>query len=317
MSPCNDGRAPTFVRGTSESHIDIMFASVTVRRSVSDWRVRDDESLSLHKYISFDLESGIQNSQTPQNHGWATKKIDKHLLSVALAARPYVPTPRSTIDEEADQLVGWITLAADGCEPKRQLPTSRRPVHWWNSDIGELRKKCLCTRRIFQRKRKRYGDADSQVHEARWNELRKSLSTAIKIAKEKAWSDLIEMVDKDPWGKPYKVVVKRLRSARPIPGIDLPGRLESIVNQLFPTVPARLTSPANGPAGDLTTVSEVVAAARSLPNQKAHGPDGITNEMLKVTVSCKPNFFQRAFNRCLTEGQFPTSCKVVSGESSY
>lgn len=160
MVPCNDGRAPTFVRGRSKSHIDITFASATVRRRVSDWRVRDNESLSPHKNISFNMKPGVQNPQTPQNHGWATNKIDKHLLSVALNARPYVPTPSSTIDEEADQLCGWITLAVDGCVPKRQLSNSRRLAHWWNCDIGELRKKCLSAKRIFQRKRKKYGDEE-------------------------------------------------------------------------------------------------------------------------------------------------------------
>jgi hypothetical protein len=45
---------------------------------------------------------------------------------------------------------------------------------------------------------------------------------------------LIATVDSDVWGKPYKIVMRRLRRPRPIPGIELPGRLKGIVNGLFP-----------------------------------------------------------------------------------
>jgi len=39
----------------------------------------------------------------------------------------------------------------------------------------------------------------------------------------------------DPWGLPYKIVTKKLIGRKPIPGISVPGRMEAIVNELFPS----------------------------------------------------------------------------------
>lgn len=38
---CNVGNRPTFVRGASESHIDVTFVSRSLLRNVSNWRVLD------------------------------------------------------------------------------------------------------------------------------------------------------------------------------------------------------------------------------------------------------------------------------------
>jgi len=122
---------------------------------------------------------------------------------------------------------------------KRRPGTGRPPVLWWSQDIGTLRSDCLKARRTFQRKRVRLEEEGSREYQERWKILRKSLAKAIKEAKEKSWAELIATVDGDPWGKPYKVVMKRLRRHKPIPGIELPGKLESVVGAFFPFVQNR------------------------------------------------------------------------------
>ncbi|KAE9522341.1 hypothetical protein AGLY_017253 [Aphis glycines] len=103
--------------------------------------------------------------------------------------------------------------------------------------------------------------------------------------------------------------MKRLRSNKPIPGIDQPGRLESIVNSLFSTMPPRQTTLMLGIVEILVTKSEIEAAARSMCNRKAPGPDCISNELLKAAVSSNPNAFKRIFSRCMSEGRFPAIWK--------
>jgi len=121
--------------------------------------------------------------------------------------------------------------------------------------------------------------------------------------------ELITTVEKDPWGKPYSVVMKRLRSNRPIPGIDLPGRLKNIVNSLFPTILPRQTTPTRGIVENLVKKSEIEAAASSMCNRKTLGTDCISNELLKATVSSNLNAFERIFSRCMSEGRFPAIWK--------
>lgn len=308
MAVCNAGNAPTFVRGSSESHIDVTFASNRIRGSIHNWRVSDAESLSLHKYIVFEI--GTDAAQTQQrNNGWAVGNINRTMLSMALAVAPPISTTGTDANEEAVQLVSWMTQAVSRCTPKRHQGAGRHPAYWWNNEIGGLRKECLKARRLFQRKRNSPNEDLCRELQGRWKGLRKSLAIAIKAAKEKAWAELISIVDKDPWGKPFKIIMKRLRRPKPIPGIELPGRLEAIVDTLFPDGQAPVHT-IGSPDMDVDvqapfTISEITAAARSLPNGKAPGPDGIPNEVIKVATSVDPQRFQSAFNLCISEGKFP------------
>lgn len=319
MSACNEGNAPTFVRDSSESHIDITFASVGVRGSIDNWRVLDTPSLSLHRYIMFEVNALASWPRHPQpQSGWAVRRMDKQLLSTSLALTPgqHLP-PTSSVEDEAENLVDWMTQAANKCVPKRSPGGSKRPTVWWSKEIGNIRGDCLKARRIFQRMRKRLGEDGSRAYQERWKEIRKSLSVAIKVAKEKAWASLVASVDNDIWGKPYKTVMKRLNRRKLIPGIDLPGRLEGVVEALFPTVGQRSTSdrgsldpPSTGYVEHSPiTMREVVEVAKTLPNGKAPGPDGIFNEIIKEAVLCDPQRFQLLFNKCILEGRFPSNWK--------
>lgn len=308
---CNDGQSPTFVRNQSKSYIDVSFVSSRILGLVKNWTVREDESLSLHRYISFEVDGQTTTTSTPSS-GWVTSNIGIYRLRTALGL-PENPTPAITAaDPAADNLVEWLTQAADSCLTKR-LRDNRRPVPWWNEEIRSLRKECLRTRRIFQRQRLRLGADCSQAHEEIWKANRKQLALAIKVAKEKCWSDLIATVDNDPWGKPYKIVTKRLRRQRPIPGIQLPGRVDSITDALFPTVPCPsrpVAIPVSEESPILFSAEELTTAARSLPNRKAPGPDGLSNEIIKAAVSANPSRFLRTFNTCLASGKFPDRWKL-------
>lgn len=45
-----------------------------------------------------------------------------------------------------------------------------------------------------------------------------ALVNAIKKAKESAWAEFYALVNDDPWGKPYRLVMFRLGVRRLIPG---------------------------------------------------------------------------------------------------
>jgi ribonuclease HI len=51
----NDGNAPTFANSVRQEVIDITVCSMDLVSEISNWRVWDEESLSDHKYIRFDL----------------------------------------------------------------------------------------------------------------------------------------------------------------------------------------------------------------------------------------------------------------------
>jgi len=115
--------------------------------------------------------------------------------------------------------------------------TKRRPVYWWSADIAEQRKSCLKARRAYTRKRKRADEAGSASERDHFKQQRKILAAKIAESKDKHWSDLCAQVDGDPWGKPYSIVMKKLVRRKPIPGLEIPGRLDAIVGTLFPRRP--------------------------------------------------------------------------------
>lgn len=65
---------------------------------------------------------------------------------------------------------------------------------------------------------------------------------AIKRAKGDAWKKLCDLVEQNTWGLPYKLVMGKLWRPPPIPELNAPGRIEHIVNGLFPTHQRRDTT---------------------------------------------------------------------------
>jgi hypothetical protein len=48
-----------------------------------------------------------------------------------------------------------------------------------------------------------------------YREKRRALQQEIQIAKARSWMELVESVESDPWGRPYRLVTKKLRPPPP------------------------------------------------------------------------------------------------------
>lgn len=137
-----------------------------------------------------------------------------------------------------------------------------------------------------------------------------ALVGAIKNIKQAAWAELCGLVNDDPWGKPYRLVMSRLGVRRPIPGIITQSRMEAIVDGLFPTqaiMSCREWSP-DDPFSPVT-VQEVQSLALDIPSNKAPGLDGIPGKALKITAKHRPDLLVGIFNKCLDKGVFPVAWK--------
>ena len=140
---------------------------------------------------------------------------------------------------------------------------------------------------------------------------RSKLTKAIKRSKRLCWTELIEVVDEDPWGKPYKVVITRDPSQEPVmTQPTCPEKLEKIVSTLFPKQKL-FAYQVKQQDDDIPPISreELLQANNRVGNNKAPGMDNVSNVALKTTIKAAPDMFLDIYNTCLAEGTFPERWK--------
>lgn len=71
--------------------------------------------------------------------------------------------------------------------------------------------------------------------EKEYRETKRELRMLIKKAKSKAWQELTQTVDNDPWGLLYQIVMNRLRRNTPtLTEMIEKEVLENTLSELFP-----------------------------------------------------------------------------------
>lgn len=195
---------------------------------------------------------------------------------------------------------------------KARYRGNKKPMHWWTKNIEELRKKCLSTRRKLKRSNRKKGRKPDSPELISYREAQRELKIEIEKSKKRNWEALCKQVDVDPWGLPYKIVTKKLIERTPIPGIAEPGRIDAIVEGLFPSKKENIW---HTPKGSITfpeiTMSEIIECATNIPRGKAPGPDGIPHTIIHKVATVRPNILCNAFNSCCKEACFPEDWKVA------
>ncbi|KMQ85535.1 reverse transcriptase, partial [Lasius niger] len=120
----------------------------------------------------------------------------------------------------------------------RAKPRPQRAAYWWTEEIADLRRTSVQARRRFKRMRRRgLGDNDEGMAEAleHYRTSRNALSAAIKKSKARSWDEQLQDLNADPWGRPYKAVMKKLRRWTPpvTEALDT-DVLDNILSTLFP-----------------------------------------------------------------------------------
>ena len=115
---------------------------------------------------------------------------------------------------------------------------------------------------------------------------------AIKQSKRQCWKASCTNVDRDPWGTPYRLVIRKLQaSRRAVAPTDVPTELK-IIEALFPKGAPRESYPTDvTPEVPLFQMRELKLAANRLDSGKAPGPDEIPNEVLRATIRESLNSF--------------------------
>lgn len=333
----NEGSKPTFVGRGRGSIVDLTAVSESIVRRVHGWRVRDDiENMSDHQYITFSLRDSVVRASLRMEapRGWRTDgAINVQHMEVGLLIAQWIGDPAllsasANVNQRARAVHEAITTACDFAL-KRIVPSppGKPPTYWWNAEIAAKRRECIrakrakarCSSKLYRRLSReaaqgvaidvtREEEAASAAARA-YKEARKSLKSSIARSKEACWRELIASVDNDPWGKPYKLVTRKLRGPSATSRMDRETVL-GITDSLFPLHPPMDTHPLAIEEAPPFSIEEVDRAVhRAQRKNTAPGLDNITGKIIKCVHQICPSMLLGLFNQCIKEGAIPTSWK--------
>ncbi|XP_017890567.1 uncharacterized protein LOC108632659 [Ceratina calcarata] len=211
----NRGNAPTCIRQHGSSIVDITWANEEARKRIYDWQVQEGvETLSDHAYISMSVRydksapGNMKNTSSQYFPRWNVKKFDSDLCKALLLIETWNPKRANQINlkEEINKLEDALTRACNLSMPKKKMLSTKPPNDWWNDELSTLRQDCQRKRRTWQKSRKKQNQNtdESQMKYEHYKEAKLHLIKAIMAAKRQTWKRLLETLDNDPWGKPYK-----------------------------------------------------------------------------------------------------------------
>lgn len=310
MTIMNVGREATFTSAMGHSSIvDVTLAAANLAAHVSKWKVMEDESLSDHKYISFEVrETGhITKNTTSKQATWMVTKesTDRATMYFGNKTQLVVETPN------ADELDAALLETCKKCFRPRRGKRDKKPVYWWTPEISGKRARCIKLRREITRMRRTQESWSSKWEQ--YKEHRTILKNLIKDSKIKCWRKLVNDLQDDIWGTGYQIIMKRL-GRKNTPNITDEKRIE-LAQKLFPTREKEVwkytaENESNLNVGDLeiTAVNVREAAVRIKP-KKAPGPDGVPPELVRSTANHYSEIYAKVFTNLFRQGSFPKKWK--------
>lgn len=305
----NVGETPTFIRGNSNSILDITVCSRGILRKIKRWRVSEEENLSDHQTIFFEMGDIVENTDDESANRensvkWMYEEGKRDILKMLLERE---------FEGSDCEPVECIEKLQEACETifgrknRNGNGTNRKGMYWWNKEIASKRKMCHRQRRRLVRTNKRNDvmEAEKRVVRQEYYRLKEELREEINKSKRESWKKLCNELNKNVWGNGYKIVCNKFKVG---PTVKLNVRQKrEIAEELFPrhekvTWRVEEVSEMNIPK---FTMEEVGEAFLNTRNKKAPGPDGIGGEIVKVFFEAAPEYCVNIFNKLLVEGKFP------------
>lgn len=134
---------------------------------------------------------------------------------------------------------------------------------------------------------------------------------AIRRSKARCWSELTKSVEDDPWGKPYKLVMKKLGGSPPAMYMER-DVLTRVSMGLFPSRP--FIARDGGLVREVPPLTQEelrVGIERVKTRKKAPGPDGIDTAILVAVYKVCPDWMLDMYNSCLVSGVYTKNWKVA------
>ncbi|XP_029669879.1 uncharacterized protein LOC115239476 [Formica exsecta] len=207
---------------------------------ITEWNIESTVTLSDHLYISMTLESAT-NAPTGSSgpRSWNFKKLSQEVFAEALEWKCAAVPVEDTSSFSGLKWVTWLdTAMMEACDlaaPRFKGRNRKRSTYWWNENLAEIRKECVVKQRAWTKSKRRSSPEVIEELRRDYRAETKRLRKEIHKAKQEALRELIATIDEDPWGLPYKIVLRKLR--KPTLGLTETldrDNLDMLVTLLFP-----------------------------------------------------------------------------------
>lgn len=229
----------TFERRNERAILDIIATTPELQGQDAIYsRISDKESASDHKYIVTELffqELGEPRSNAGGKWKATMTGLNKLKITLERSLRTTGLTEGEMFSSEEEG--AFLELLPKVCDESLEKPPSRkrkiRSNLWWSPELRDSRNKVQKLRRAKQRAKKRGREDEWEALEFLHKQAKKELRRKIVKAKEEKWDELCETINRDVWGKPYKSIMKQVKSAAPPVNLS-PEYARTVMRELFP-----------------------------------------------------------------------------------
>ncbi len=189
----NKGNTPTFVTSRREEVLDITLVSSSFASMIKNWFVSEDDSLSDHRQIHFEIVASKIPRRWVRNPRRTNWEVYANRLQWFLPRLPKDQLSCDGLDNLAKEVEDAI-IKAYFCSCPKRLSRSKKQPPWWFYNPTELSFLRTETRIAFKK-------AIATKAELDWNSYRtarQEYKSAIQVAKRSTWRNFCQEVEQAP-----------------------------------------------------------------------------------------------------------------------
>ena len=307
----------TRANGTSQSIIDLAFASQSIIADIVNWHIDYDAATgSDHEVIRFDLlTSQVELVDNPMNAPYNLAKanweeFDKYLCDNSELWLGKIAN--ANLEQKAVLLTEFLQKAISGNIPKRKM--CPRSKVWWNDELTKLRQQYSHIRRQWKKSQQDWSIVAN---------TRNIYHDAIKNAKTQCWRKFLANAKGKEMFKAYKYTKPRMveklppiKSDNNQVAVTFDDKCQAFLKAMYPKPPeCRQSEQINyAPIPWIsTTAAEVESAIMTSAPNKAPGPDVISFAILQKAYKSIPKIFNLVFCANIDAGYHPKCWRQGTG----
>ena len=199
LSVLNRGTKPTFVVSNRQEVIDITLVTSSIESLMTGWRVSDEESLSDHRYIQFQVKADrpvLPSWRNPRATRWDAYCAD---LEAALGGRMTQIETTDDIEMELKALYSGIqTSFYKNCKERKHKYA--KGALWWYPELNKMRKECRSNIRRARR---------NQIDGRTARDVRKKYKKVLRQCRRESWHRFCASVEGPrPAARLFKILSK-------------------------------------------------------------------------------------------------------------